>query len=44
MSTVASGSSCIDGIATAVLGFALGVCVNSAEPPLRWLLWIIAGQ
>jgi hypothetical protein len=27
----------------ALLGFALGLCVNGALPQLRWLLWIANG-
>jgi len=44
MSSAAPAHSCIDAIATAVLGFALGICVNSVEPLLRWALWIFAGH
>jgi len=36
--------SCADAIATAVLGFALGLCVNASVPQMRLLLWVVSGH
>ena len=42
--STADGGSIIDGLALALLGFALGVCVNGAQLQLRWLLGIVFGH
>jgi hypothetical protein len=42
---IAATASCADAIAAAVLGFALGLCVNNgAVPQMRWLLWVVSGH
>jgi hypothetical protein len=38
------GHSTLDATALAILGFVVGLCVNSGEPHLRWLLGIVFGQ
>lgn len=43
-SMTATSSSCLDGIAAAVLGFVLGLCVNAAAPSMQWFLWMFGGH